>query len=88
MDAILHVDRTGIPRRYLPHDFAPWGTAYGCSETAESADPLRPMRLFGITDQTAMRYLTAAHPGRTAKLPRQPAWFSPGGWRANRSAGG
>lgn len=23
MDAILYVDRTGIPRRYLPHDFAP-----------------------------------------------------------------
>lgn len=23
MDAILYVDRTGIPWRYLPHDFAP-----------------------------------------------------------------
>ena len=29
MDAILYVDRTGIPWRYLPHDFAPWETAYG-----------------------------------------------------------
>lgn len=29
MDAILYVDRTGIPRRYLPHDFAPWETVYG-----------------------------------------------------------
>jgi hypothetical protein len=44
--------------------------------------------LFGITEQTATRYVTAAHPERTAKLPEQPAWFSPGGWRASRSAGG
>ncbi len=29
MDAILYVGRTGIPWRYLPHDFAPWETAYG-----------------------------------------------------------
>ncbi|MFE9500583.1 transposase [Streptomyces collinus] len=29
MDAILYVDRTGIPWRYLPHDFAPWETVYG-----------------------------------------------------------
>ncbi|MEU9804259.1 IS5 family transposase [Streptomyces sp. NPDC051000] len=29
MDAVLYVDRTGIPWRYLPHDFAPWETVYG-----------------------------------------------------------
>ncbi|MEV6057635.1 hypothetical protein [Streptomyces sp. NPDC052107] len=58
------------------------------NEAAESADPLRLMRLFGITEQAAMRYVTAARPERTAKLPRKPAWFSPGGWRASRSAGG
>ncbi len=29
MDAILYVDRIGIPWRYLPHDFAPWETVYG-----------------------------------------------------------
>jgi transposase len=29
MDAILYVDRTGIPWRYPPHDFAPWETVYG-----------------------------------------------------------
>ncbi|GAA1323803.1 hypothetical protein GCM10009647_058900 [Streptomyces sanglieri] len=40
------------------------------NEAAESADPLRLMRLFGITEQTAMRYVTAAHPERTSKLPR------------------
>lgn len=29
MDAVLHVDRTGIPWRYLPQDFAPWETVDG-----------------------------------------------------------
>lgn len=29
MEAVLYVDRTGIPWRYLPHDFAPWETVYG-----------------------------------------------------------
>lgn len=29
MDAILYMDRTGIPWRYLPHDFPPWETVYG-----------------------------------------------------------
>ncbi|MFD3532639.1 IS5 family transposase [Streptomyces sp. NPDC058664] len=29
MDAILCVDRTGVPWRYLPHDFPHWNTVYG-----------------------------------------------------------
>ncbi|GGZ19295.1 hypothetical protein GCM10010327_58090 [Streptomyces nitrosporeus] len=29
MDAILYVERTGIPWRYLPHDFPPWQSVYG-----------------------------------------------------------
>jgi transposase len=29
MEAVLYVDRTGIPWRYLPHDFPPWETVYG-----------------------------------------------------------
>ncbi|ATL32258.1 Mobile element protein [Streptomyces formicae] len=28
MNAVLYVDRTGIPWRYLPHDFPPWPTSY------------------------------------------------------------
>ena len=36
-------------------------------EARETADPLRLMRLFGISDGTAMRYVTAAHPERTAR---------------------
>lgn len=39
-------------------------------EAFEVNDPLHLMRLFGISAQTAMRYVTAAHPERTAKLPR------------------
>ncbi|MGQ4486019.1 hypothetical protein ACN6LM_002374 [Streptomyces sp. SAS_281] len=40
------------------------------NEAAETADPLRLMRLFGITEKTAMHYVGTAHPERTAKLPR------------------
>jgi hypothetical protein len=35
-------------------------------EARETADPLRLMRLFGIGDGTAMRYIAAAHPEKTA----------------------
>jgi transposase len=28
-DAILYLNRTGIPWRYLPHDFPPYRTVYG-----------------------------------------------------------
>ncbi|MFD3762005.1 hypothetical protein [Streptomyces sp. NPDC058622] len=39
-------------------------------EARHKDDPLHLMRLFGISDTTAMRYITAAHPERTSKLPR------------------
>lgn len=39
-------------------------------EAFATGDPLKLMRLFGITERTAMRYVTAAHPERTAKQPR------------------
>lgn len=37
-------------------------------EAHETEDPLHLIRLFGISATTAMRYITAAHPERTAKL--------------------
>ncbi|MEU9349396.1 hypothetical protein AB0D74_50225 [Streptomyces sp. NPDC048278] len=40
------------------------------NEASTTGDPLTLMRLFGITEATAMRYITAAHPERTSKLPR------------------
>lgn len=40
------------------------------NEAFETADPIHLIRLFGISDTTAMRYITAAHPERTSRLPR------------------
>ncbi|MGW9460911.1 NUDIX domain-containing protein [Streptomyces globisporus] len=42
-------------------------------DAVATGDPLKLMRLFGITAQTAMRYVAAAYPERTARLPRWPA---------------
>ncbi|MEU3776877.1 hypothetical protein AB0F11_27445 [Streptomyces sp. NPDC032472] len=42
------------------------------NDAFETANPLKLMRLFGITEQTAMRQAAAAHRERTAKLPKQP----------------
>ncbi|WP_333739676.1 hypothetical protein [Streptomyces sp. IBSBF 2806] len=56
----------------LPRGLTPSGLRIDriLNEASDNADPLRLMRLFGITEQTAMRYLTAAHPERTARLPK------------------
>ncbi|MFI6003316.1 SRPBCC domain-containing protein [Streptomyces sp. NPDC051366] len=40
------------------------------NEAFATDDPLKLMRLFGITAQTAMRYVAAAYPERTARQPR------------------
>jgi hypothetical protein len=43
----------------------------GISEWARhTADPVRLMRLFGISDDTAMKYVFTAHPERQSALPR------------------
>ncbi|ODA69830.1 hypothetical protein APS67_006047 [Streptomyces sp. AVP053U2] len=39
-------------------------------EAFEVEDPLHLIRLFGISAHTAMRYINAAHPERTSRLPR------------------
>ncbi|GAA2280834.1 MULTISPECIES: hypothetical protein [Kitasatospora] len=39
-------------------------------EAFATGDPFKLMRLFGITEATAMRYVTTAYPERCAKLPR------------------
>jgi len=31
VNAIVYVNRTGCPWRYLPNDFPPWRTVYGYS---------------------------------------------------------
>ncbi|MFF9654277.1 hypothetical protein [Streptomyces sp. NPDC014622] len=45
-------------------------TAFSTKQQKQRTPSLRLMRLFGITEKTAMHYVTAAHPERTAKLPR------------------
>ncbi|WOI62042.1 IS5 family transposase [Streptomyces fradiae] len=59
MDAILYVDRTGIPWRYLPHDFPPHQTVYGYFAKWETD---------GIFDQLTglLRRLVREHEGRDA----------------------
>ncbi len=39
-------------------------------EARHTADPVRLMRLFGISDATAMKYVFTAHPERQSVLPR------------------
>ncbi|MDW8803834.1 hypothetical protein P1P68_03250 [Streptomyces scabiei] len=40
------------------------------SEAFDMGDPLELMRLFGITEKTAMHYVGVAHPEKTAQLPQ------------------
>lgn len=40
-------------------------------EARETADPVRLMRLFGITSYTAIRYVRTAHPERFTIDPTQ-----------------
>ncbi|MEU9152940.1 hypothetical protein AB0D59_20860 [Streptomyces sp. NPDC048417] len=42
----------------------------GLTALGDSQGPLELMRLLGITERTAMRYVAPAHPDRPAKLPR------------------
>jgi hypothetical protein len=39
-------------------------------EAKYSADPIHLMKVFGISDSTAMKYIHAAHPERQAVIPR------------------
>jgi hypothetical protein len=39
-------------------------------EAKYSADPIHLMKVFGISDSTAMKYIRAAHPERQAVIPR------------------
>ena len=39
-------------------------------EALHTADPLSVVRIFGVTVETAMRYVSAAHPERCSTPPR------------------
>ena len=40
-------------------------------EARHTADPVHLVRVFGITENTAIYYIHAAHPGRQSVIPRQ-----------------
>ncbi|MFD9289659.1 hypothetical protein ACFWBV_15485 [Streptomyces sp. NPDC060030] len=58
--------------RHLPKGFTLDGLRQDriLNEALETGDPLKLMRLFGITEKTAMHYVSVAHPEKTSKLPR------------------
>jgi transposase len=60
LDAILYVDRTGIPWRYLPHDYPPWETiyAYSAAEGRCLRATQRPVTAVGPRRHVAMINLT------------------------------
>lgn len=39
-------------------------------EARHTADPVHLVRVFGITESTAIYYVHAAHPGRQSVIPR------------------
>ncbi|HET6187345.1 MAG TPA: hypothetical protein VFE59_10115 [Trebonia sp.] len=39
-------------------------------EARHTADPVHLVRIFGITESTAINYVHAAHPGRQSVIPR------------------
>lgn len=59
-------------RKALPKDVTLVGMRQErmLDEAFATGDPFKLMRLFGITAQTAMRYIAAAYLERTARLPR------------------
>ncbi|NUK82176.1 hypothetical protein HRW23_33410 [Streptomyces lunaelactis] len=54
-------DRTGLTARALWQDRV-------LNEARHSADPVHLMRLFAISDSTAMKYVHAAHPEKTGRV--------------------
>ncbi|MGW6695834.1 site-specific integrase [Rhodococcus sp. NPDC054953] len=66
------ISQSSITKAFNPHDLTMEHVRQDriLNEAQHSADPLHLIRLFGISDETAMRYITAAHPERTSALPR------------------
>lgn len=63
--------------RYIDECFAPTETSPSMfrqdrilDEARHTADPVHLVRVFGITESTAIYYVHAAHPGRQSVIPR------------------
>jgi hypothetical protein len=70
-------DTTPVAPRYIDECFAPTETSPSMfrqdrilDEARHTADPVHLVRVFGITESTAIYYVHAAHPGRQSVIPR------------------
>jgi hypothetical protein len=74
---VTATDTAPVSHHYISRCFSPAGITAGqlredriLDEARHTADPVRLMRLFGISDDTAMKYVCTAHPERQSVLPR------------------
>jgi hypothetical protein len=74
---VTATDTVPVSYQYISRCFAPARITASqlredriLDEARHTADPVRLMRLFGISDATAMKYVFAAHPERQSVLPR------------------
>ena len=74
---VTATDTVPVSYQYISRCFAPARITASqlredriLDEARHTADPVRLMRLFGISDATAMKYVFTAHPERQSVLPR------------------
>jgi hypothetical protein len=72
MDTLPPVSSMVMNDIFRPLGLAPSGLRQDriLDEARHTADPVHLMRVFGISDTTAMKYVYAAHPERRSTLPR------------------
>src|SRR3954468_3992942 len=93
-NAILYVNRTGIPWRYLPHDLPPWQTAYWYF-TTWTTDAIFTKLNYDLTGLSATTTASRPHQPRpswtlkasrrrpTSRLPRKAPTRARRWWAAN-----
>jgi hypothetical protein len=72
MDTLPPVSSMVMNEIFKPLGLTPSGLRQDriLDEARHTADPVHLMRVFGISDTTAMKYVYAAHPERRSTLPR------------------
>ena len=72
MDTLPPVSKMVMNEIFGPLGLTPSGLRQDriLDEARHTADPVHLMRVFGISDATAMKYVYAAHPERRSTLPR------------------
>ncbi len=69
MEAVLYGDRTGIPWRYLPHDFVPWETVDGYFAAWQKDGVFEQLSLFFIYQDLPGLPMALRVSGRLTVLP-------------------